>query len=106
MGSSNSIINIVVKKLINIIGQDRDNDLIWYLNYLLQKEYRETYEDNLLESMTLIQGIIRCPDRIYNGVLLYVLSQFDDDYSAVYDDYMYGLDVELIICLNEYVKRI
>ena len=34
MGSSNSIINIVVKKLINIIGQDRDNDLIWYLNYL------------------------------------------------------------------------
>ena len=74
MGSSNSIINIVVKKLINIIGQDRDNDLIWYLNYLLEKEYRETYEDNLLESMTLIQGIIRCPDRIYNGVLLYVLS--------------------------------
>lgn len=40
------------------------------------------------------------------GVLLYVLSQFDDDYSAVYDDYMDGLDVELIICLNEYVKRI
>ena len=52
-----------------------------------------------------MQRLLKCPDGLYEGYILYVISSINEGYLSKYREYVANLDDETRVGLEEYINN-
>ena len=55
--------------------------------------------------MRLMQRLLKCPDGLYEGYILYVISSINKSNMSKYREYIANLDDDIRVGLEEYINN-
>lgn len=99
-------LDTIIKKLWDISSlENRDDNTIWTAYYMFENKYmNDGYDEQYYYWMRLMQRLLKCPDGLYEGYILYVISSINEGNLSKYREYVARLDEETRNGLEEYIN--
>ena len=100
-------LDTIIKDLWGISSlRNRDDNIIWTAYYIFENKYmNDGYDERYYCLMRMMQRLLKCPDGLYEGYVLYVISSLDGNCLSKYSEYVAELDCETRVGLKEYINN-
>lgn len=100
-------LDTIIKELWDISSlENREDNIIWTAYYIFENKYmNDGYDEQYYYWMRLMQRLLKCPDDLYEGYVLYVIGSIDEGYLSKYREYVSRLDYDTRVGLEEYINN-
>lgn len=100
-------LDTIIKELWDISSlENRDDNIIWTEYYIFENKYmNDGYDEQYYYLMRLMQRLLKCPDDLYEGYILYVISSINKSNVSKYREYIANLDDDIRVGLEEYINN-